>query len=146
MKERDIIMTDITNNINKIYLENYDIEVTPYISYKNIQLIINSLKKLTTWAERQQNIDMLLLFYNTNIGIDQIEEVGHDNLLQSGLIEAVKSNIKNLNDLYTGIDYTYSITQELIRLMQNVSNETNPSLKAVIDSVSKSHKKSTTNN
>ena len=89
---------------------------------------------------------MLLLFYNTNIGIDKIEEVGHDNLLQSGLIEAVKSNIKNLNDLYTGIDYTYSITQELIRLMQNVSNETNPSLKAVIDSVSKSHKKSTTNN
>lgn len=139
-------MTDITNNINKIYLENYDIEVTPYISYKNIQLIINSLKKITTWAERQQNIDMLLLFYNTNIGIDKIEEVGHDNLLQSGLIEAVKSNIKNLNDLYTGIDYTYSITQELIRLMQNVSNETNPSLKAVIDSVSKSHKKSTTNN
>lgn len=44
------------------HLEKYDVTVNRYLTYAQIQQIAEATMKFHTWAERQQNIDMLILF------------------------------------------------------------------------------------
>ena len=109
-------------NINEIYLENYDVKVKPYLTYAQIQHMINSVATMRTWSEREQNLDMCILYYATNIGKDNIEKIGHDTFLASGLLDAVKSNIKNLDMLREGIAYNESTARALLQLLDQFPN------------------------
>lgn len=102
-------MKDI-KNINRVYLEEYEVYVTPYLDYAQIQQIVNGAMTTSDWAERQTNIDMLLLYHTTDIGKETIEQYNHEVLLQSGLIDEVKNNIRNLNQLYQAIEWTEGAT------------------------------------
>ena len=75
-------MKEIKNK-DKIYLGEYDIFVEPYLNYGQIQNIINSIKPEMSWSERQQNIEMIVLYYVTDIGMEKLEEIGHETLLKS---------------------------------------------------------------
>ena len=55
-------MKEITK-IDKIYLKNFDVYVTPYLTYAQIQQIINGVKTMNEWAERQINIDIGMKIY-----------------------------------------------------------------------------------
>lgn len=100
-------------NINKIYLDEFDIYVEPYLTYEQIQQIVRSVMTQDDWAVRQQTIDMLLLYHLTNISKEELEKVGYDDLLKSGLIDEVKSVVKNLNQIQEAIDYTQSLPRAL---------------------------------
>lgn len=104
---------------NNIVLNDFNVSVNPYLTYAQIQYIVNEVCKFDSWAERQQNIDLLLLHYVTDITDEEINEYGHELLLQSGLIDAVKKNVSNLKQIYKAIDYTQS-TQ---RMFQQVLKE-----------------------
>ena len=95
-------------NINKIYLDEFDIYVEPYLTYDQIQKISESIATQEDWAVRQQTMDMLILYYATDISKEEMEQVGHDDLLKSGIIDAVKNSIKNLNQVQEAIDYIQS--------------------------------------
>ena len=69
-------------------------------------------------AERQQNIDMLILFYSTNLTKEQIEGTDSDLFKQSGLINEVKKNVLNLPELLEAIDYTFSIQKSFNQLLK----------------------------
>ena len=99
--------------INPIYIDEFDIAVNPYLTYSQIQQIVNAVIKFDKWAERQQNIDLLVLYHATDIDKESIEEVGHDKLLQSGLIDAVFGQIINIDKIYKGIEYTESTSRAL---------------------------------
>ena len=101
---------------DKIYLEEYDIYVNPYLTYSQIQKIVEATQQQTVWAFRQQNIDMLVLLYATDIGKENLEKNTHDVLLSSGLIEAVFNSIINIKTLYEAINYTESIQQAFIQI------------------------------
>lgn len=103
--------------IDKVYLEEYDVHVNPYLTYAQIQAIVNGVKGLDSWAEREQNIDMCVLVFATDIPTDKLEELGHDVLLQSGLIYAVMLEIKNLYDVYEAIEYTESTKRALAQII-----------------------------
>lgn len=107
---------------DKIYLEEYDIYVNPYLTYSQIQKIVEATQQQTVWAFRQQNIDMLVLLYATNIGKENLEKNTHDVLLSSGLIEAVFNSIINIKTLYEAINYTESIQQAFIKIATNLSH------------------------
>jgi len=99
--------------------EQFDITVNRYLTYAQIQQIINAVVKMdNNWAERQQNIDMLVLDHATNIGAEKLQQIGHDTLLQSGLIDEVRDHICNLTDLYEAINWTTSIQRSLLQLSQ----------------------------
>ena len=104
--------------MDKVYLEEYDVYVNPYLTYAQIQAIVNGVKSLDSWAEREQNIDMCVLAFATDIPTEKLEEVGHDALLQSGLINAVCGEIKNLFSVYEAIEYTESTKRALTQIIK----------------------------
>lgn len=106
--------------IGAVNLDEYNVKVNPYLTYAQIQQIVDAVKNFTVWAEREQNIDMLILYHATNIGKEKLEEYGHDMLLQSGLIDAVKENIHNLDDVWTALDYTTSIQRSLVQIINEL--------------------------
>ena len=105
-------------NIDPIYIEKFDITVNPYLSYSQIQQIVNAVIKFDSWAERQQNIDILVLYHATNISKENIELYSHDQWLQSGVISSVKSNIVNYNKIEEAIQYTESTQRALSQIIQ----------------------------
>ena len=106
--------------MDKVYLGEFDVYVNPYLTYAQIQAIVNGVKGLDSWAEREQNIDMCVLAFATDIPTEKLEELGHDALLQSGLINAVMLEIKNLRNVYEAIEYTESIKCLLTQVIKNL--------------------------
>lgn len=100
------------------YLEEYDVHVNPYLTYAQIQAIVNGVKGLDSWAEREQNIDMCVLAFATDIPTEKLEELGHDALLQSGLITEVKGEIQNLYRVREAIEYTESTKRALAQIIK----------------------------
>lgn len=103
-----------------IYLDNYDIEVQPYLTSGQIQSIATAVSQFDNWKDREQAVDMMLLYYVTNMGKEKIEEVGHDKLLCSGLIDEVKINVLNFWQIYKAIDYTESFNRMLIQISKKM--------------------------
>lgn len=118
--------------IDKIYLKDYDVYVNPYLSYAQIQVIANSVKTMGSWAERQQNIDMLVLAFGTSLDRATIEAKDHDYWLNTGLIDEVKKNIINFGDIQGAITYEESI----IKLLKTISQEI-PEFNKKVDEVMK---------
>ena len=118
--------------IGKIYLKDYDVYVNPYLSYAQIQAIANSVKTMGSWAERQQNIDMLVLAFGTSLDRATIEAKDHDYWLNTGLIDEVKKNIINFGDIQGAITYEESI----IKLLKTISQEI-PEFNKKVDEVMK---------
>lgn len=127
-------------NVKQNELIDKEIVVTPYLTYAQIQAIVNAVCKFDSWSERQQNIDILLLHFATDISDDDIENYGHDILLQSGVIDEVKSNIKNLKQVYEAVEYTQSTQRALNQIVKELPKLFEP-LKRVKDNGNKSSKK-----
>ena len=125
--------------MDKVYLEEYDVHVNPYLTYAQIQAIVNGVKSLDSWAEREQNIDMCVLAFATDIPTEKLEELGHDALLQSGLINAVMWEIKNLHCVYEAIEYTESTKRALAQIIKAL-----PKYQEQLDAVVKKYGKSST--
>ena len=119
-------------SINKIYLDEFDIYVEPYLTYDQIQKISESIVTQEDWAVRQQTMDMLILYYATDISKEEMEQVGHDDLLKSGIIDAVKNSIKNLNQVQEAIDYMQSPIKALKQFSDKLP-ELKKSLQEVIN-------------
>lgn len=109
--------------LEDIFLKEFDVYVKPYLTYAQIQNIINSTVHMNSWAERQQNIDMLVLYYTTDIDKSQLQELDHTVLLQSGLIDAVRNNVKNYNIIEAAIEYTTSIQRSLTTMVKELSKK-----------------------
>ena len=125
--------------MDKVYLEEFDVYVNPYLTYAQIQAIVNSVKSLDSWAEREQNIDMCVLAFATDIPTEKLEELGHDALLQSGLINAVCGEIKNLFSVYEAIEYTESTKRALAQIIKAL-----PKYQEQLDAVVKKYGKPST--
>ena len=125
--------------MDKVYLEEFDVYVNPYLTYAQIQAIVNGVKSLDSWAEREQNIDMCVLAFATDIPTEKLEEVGHDALLQSGLINAVCGEIKNLFSVYEAIEYTESTKRALAQIVKAL-----PKYQEQLDAVVKKYGKPST--
>ena len=108
------------------YLEDYDITVNKYLTYAQIQQIANAVVAASandaddTWANRQTNIDMLMLYHATDIGKEKLEEIGHDDLLTSGLIEAVRYRIENLYNIDAAIDYIENNQRAISKMLKSL--------------------------
>lgn len=111
-------------NIDKVYFSEFDIFVNPYLTYAQIQQIVDGVKTMDNWAERQINIDIGILYHATDIGKEKIEEFGHDYFLQSGLIDEVKATIKNIGQIYEAIEYTESTQRALAQILKQLPDLT----------------------
>ena len=118
-------MKEIKGN-QTVYLEDYDVTVNKYLTYAQIQQIANAVVEASandsedTWANRETNIDMLMLYHATDIGKEKLEEIGHDNLLTSGLIDAVRYRIENLYSVNKAIDYIENNQRAINKLLKSL--------------------------
>lgn len=118
-------MKEIKGN-QTVYLEDYDITVNKYLTYAQIQQIANAVVAASvndaddTWANRETNIDMLMLYHATDIGKERLEEIGHDALLTSGLIESVRCCIENLYDVDDAINYIEDNQRAIGKLLKSL--------------------------
>ena len=115
-----------------IYLEEYDVHVKPYLSYAEIQAIVNSTMQFESWAERQQNIDMLMLAYGTDISLEKLQEIGHETLYNSGLIGEVRMAMVNWADIYEALEYEESMVKAINNIAKNLPKEVEPLIKKVV--------------
>lgn len=115
--------------LEPIYLQNYDVKVNQYLSLSEIQKIINEVLLVENFEERESIIDYLLLCYCTDINRDIIDELGADIFIKSGLMDQVKSNIKNLDKLFEGIAYHESTGKALRTIAKNIPDDFNGILK-----------------
>ena len=118
-------MKEIKGN-QTVYLEDYGITVNKYLTYAQIQQIANAVVAASvndsddTWANRQTNIDMLMLYHATDIGKEKLEEIGHDVLLTSGLIDAVRYRIENIYSVNDAIDYIENNQRAINKLLKSL--------------------------
>ena len=118
-------MKEIKGN-QTVYLEDYDVTVNKYLTYAQIQQIANAVVAASandaddTWANRETNIDMLMLYHATDIGKEKLEEIGHDKLLTSGLIEAVRCCIENLYNVDEAIDYIENNQRAINKMLKSL--------------------------
>ena len=118
-------MKEIKGN-QTVYLEDYDITVNKYLTYAQVQQIANAVVGSSaddsedTWANRQTSIDMLMLYHATDIGKEKLEEIGHDDLLTSGLIQAVREQIKNYYEIFEAINYIEDNQRAIGKLLKSL--------------------------
>ena len=107
-------------NLQEVNLIEKEITVNPYLTYSQIQNIVNAVCQLDSWADREQNMDVLLLYYTTNLSKEDIEEYGHEALLQSGIIDEVRANVKNFGQIREAIAYTQSVEKSLAAISKQL--------------------------
>ena len=112
-------------------MKEFNIEVKPYLTYAQIQNICDAVCKFDSWAEREQNVDILMLHYVTNMTDEEIEERGHEALLMEGTIDFVKSQIKNFDRIYEAVNYTQSIQRQLSQIVAELPTALEPVKKAM---------------
>lgn len=119
--------------IASVYLEEYDIHVNTYLTYAQIQQIVDTLQVLMKetdnkgrqcnyWAARQQHIDMMLLVLVTDIPRKDFDTNGHNVFQNSGIIDAVKKSIKNYYQLEEAINYTEAWDKTLAKIVDSFTN------------------------
>lgn len=118
-------MKELKGNDPK-YLEDYDVKVNIYLTEAQIQQIVNAIIQFDTWAERQENKNILVLYHATDMTKDDIEKYSYDVLQSSGLIDAVVSKIVNYEEIDKAIAWTEGmnrtlnqIAKELGKMMKN---------------------------
>lgn len=107
-----------------VYLEEYGVNVSKYISYSQIQEIVKAVKMFKTWAEREETLDMLLLLYATDIGKEKLEELGHAVLHKSGLISQVHFACESYGEIQEALVYEESLAKALFDLSKNMPDIT----------------------
>lgn len=124
-------------NLQEVNLIEKEITVNPYLTYSQIQNIVNAVCQFDSWADREQNIDILLLYYATNLSKEDIEEYGHEAFLQSGIIDEVRANVKNFGQIREAIAYTQSVEKSLAAISKQLPDIVEKVKKNVIKSSKK---------
>lgn len=105
---------------NKKYIKEFGINVNRFLSYAEIQAIADTVKGLKGWAERETNIDLFVLHFATDIPKKDLENFDHNKYLESGLIDAVKSNIENIDLIYKALAFEESPIRILIDIAKKM--------------------------
>lgn len=106
--------------VDDIYLEEYGISVHRYLTYAQIQSIADAMLKEDTWSKRAVIYDLLLLTYATSLTPEEIKEMNHDDIVASGLMDAVVDCIENVYRINDCINFATSLSQIIHAFIQNV--------------------------
>ena len=106
--------------IPAVYLQGYDVEVNPYLTIEQIQQIVEKLTPLQSWAEREQTKNVLILYHATNIGKDVLGNIDYDVLHTSGLIDAVISQVRNIDQVDEAVQWTESTQRALGQIVEKL--------------------------
>lgn len=127
-------------DIKKIYLEDYDVNVNCYLTVEQIQRIVDATKKFNTWEEREQNKNMLVLYFATDVNQEELIQYDYDTLHQSGFVNAVIGEILNYEDIDKALNWTESTQKAISQILKQLAPEINQ-LKSKVERNVKTNKK-----
>lgn len=127
----------------RIYLEEFDINVDTYLSLSDIMNIVHGALGYSNLVERDVFIAMVTLQCATDISENEIDALDEDLIFTSGLVDAVVGCIANYNlidfyiNKYEGMDY--KIAEFIEVLNQSISDMGNnmPDLNNLINELGK---------
>lgn len=129
-------MNEISKKI--AHLDEYDVNVNYFLTVDQIQAIVKGVTSFDNWAEREQCIIMMSMYYATDIGQEKLEEIGVEAIVESGLFYAVKEAIVNFDDIEKALDYTESFGRNMAIVIQRAA----PQLEGILEKVMKLYGKS----
>ena len=94
--------------------------VKVYLTYSQIQNIINTVMQYQTWAERQTVIDTMVICYTTDLPQKEVEEKGIDYFVQIGLVNWLHYTVDNYDDIFEGLKYHESVGKAVLELSKNI--------------------------
>lgn len=94
--------------------------VKRYLTYSQIQNIINTVMQYQTWAERQTIIDEMVICYTTDLTQEEVEEKTMDYFVQCGLVDYLHYTVENYFDIFEGLKYHESVGKALMELSKNI--------------------------
>lgn len=94
--------------------------VKKYLTYSQIQNIINTVMQYQTWAERQTIIDEMVICYTTDLTQEEVEEKTMDYFVQCGLVDYLHYTVENYFDIFEGLKYHESVGKALMELSKNI--------------------------
>lgn len=106
--------------VNSVHLDECGLNVKPYLTYAEIQTIANKAKTANDWAERQEIIDMCLLYFATDAGKAIIDNYTHDTWLASGIIDEVKAQIENMAQVDEALKYEESPMRIIMQIAKEM--------------------------
>lgn len=84
-------------NKEKIYLEDYEVNVNPYLTFNQIDTIVNAILEEDNFLGRQMVKDMYIIKFATDIEMtEEVTSDEYDKYILSGLLDEIKPNIINL--------------------------------------------------
>lgn len=95
-------------------------EVKRFLTYSQIQNIINTVMQYQTWAERQTIIDEMVICYTTDLTQEEVEEKTMDYFVQCGLVDFLHYTVENYFDIFEGLKYHESVGKALMELSKNI--------------------------
>lgn len=101
------------DTIQKIKLENYDIEIKQYLTPIEIEQIVQAIVKFDNYSEREQNKLILVLYHSSGLSLEEIEKYSFEQYVNCGLIEEIKKNVINFNEINNALEYIYSPQKQL---------------------------------
>ena len=122
----------VQEKVPVVHLEEFDIDVNKYLTYAQIQNIVNSTLKLmneegknkdgktikyNSWSDRQQSIDMLVLYHATNLTEEELNSP-HSMFLQNGIIDAVNRSIENYWQIAQAFEYTDGMKATVLGIIE----------------------------
>lgn len=126
---------------DKIYIEDFDITVSHYLTYAQITEIVKAMKQFDNWKDREEAKDMLMALYLTDIGAEKLEAIGHDNLVLSGLMDKIQFECFNSYLIDEAIGFEENPTRVVEQLMKDLPNLVKPLKKVISDHENKSSTK-----
>lgn len=116
-----------------VYLEDFDIHVNKYLTYAQIQQIVNSVVSVMnetneksgshydSWCDMEQSVDLALLYHATDLSNDDLINNSHTVFLQSGLIDAVKDSVVNFHQVAEALEYTTGTRNTVLTIIKGVT-------------------------
>lgn len=114
-------MKDLMKKMPKnVYLSEYDINVTPYLTDMQILIICTQLLDCENYIERQIYLCTAIMEFCTDMTEEDFEKVDYNILLNSGLLNAVYSKINNIDMINQYMKHEESITRTISKCLDGL--------------------------
>lgn len=110
-----------------IHNEEFDIEIKPYLTMAEMELIVDKVSKIDNVVQRQLLKDMLVLELCTNI--EGVADLDYDLAVESGLVSVVVDNVQNYFDVECYVAEDKAINRSVARFLESISQTADKAVK-----------------
>jgi len=106
----------------KVYIEKYDINVIPYLTDVQIMIIAQEMLKQENKVNRDIYLSTAIFEFCTDITEDEYNKINHDILVSSGILDAVFSEVKNINKVVEYVEREESFNVAMTRFVEKLTD------------------------